>query len=209
MPFNPDLLPPQRDGAGGTLYLPSTFIYGWALPHSRGQHWLPFQSGVYKQTFKHLRSILKWVKPSWAALTTVGQQRGILHPFCWQWRGLTKPAQGKVDLCPTVEQMWAKSGDASGKPILGYSRRKHCWDCNALGAPTHTLVLSCYTWLTAKGPLLSLHGAVIFEQSEVCPSAGTLLPQSQPIEVAVLWLQPCHWAQEPVPVEEIAVYCGM
>lgn len=54
------------------------------------------------------------------------------------------------------------------------------------GDPTHTLVLSYYTWFTVKGPLLPLHGAVIFEQSEVCPSAGTLSHQSQPTQELVL-----------------------
>lgn len=53
-----------------------------------------------------------------------------------------------------------------------------------------------------KGPLLPLRGAVILEQSEACPSAGTLSPQSQPIKVAALGLQLCHSAQELVPFEE-------
>lgn len=45
--------------------------------------------------------------------------------------GLTKAAQGKVNLCPVVAQMWMKSRDAFGKPILGLNRRKQCWDSSA------------------------------------------------------------------------------
>lgn len=33
--------------------------------------------------------------------------------------------------------------------------------------------------ITGEGPAASLHGAVIFKQGEVCPSAGTLSPQSR------------------------------
>lgn len=87
----------------------------------------------------------------------------------------------------------AHPGLEQKETVLG----QQCFWCSY----THTLVLSYYTWFTVKGPLLPLHGAVIFKQSKVCPSSGTLSPQSQPIKVAALWLQLSRRAQELVPFE--------
>lgn len=200
MSVDPDLQLPYRDGTGGTLYLPKTFKYGWALPsvNSRGQQWLPFQSGVYKQTYKHLKSTQKPVEPCLAALTIHGQQRGINTRFAGhEW---ASPKLHKATLISVP--LWLKCERSLemllGSPCWDWTEGNSVWTAVLFGAPTHTLVLSYYTWFTVKGPL-PLHGAVIFEQSEVCPSTGNLSPQSQPIKVAARWLQLCHWTQELVP----------
>lgn len=112
--------------------------------------------------------------------------------------GFTKAAQVKsLSVSPCGTNVNEGAGDAFVKPILSLSRRKQCFWCSY----THTLVLSYYTWFTVKGPLLPLHGAVIFEQREACPSAGTLSPQSQSIKVAARCSQLSHWAREWVPFE--------
>lgn len=47
-----------------------------------------------------------------------------------------------------------------------------------------------------------------FGQSKACATAGTFLPQSQPIKLVVFLggSQLCHWAQKQVPVEEFLVF---
>lgn len=103
-----------------------------------------------------------------------------------------KQREVKTDLCPS----WHKCEWSLEMKPTQVGSRKPCWDSSAFGATRHTLVLSYYTWFTVRGPLLFL--CMVLSSSSracvVCPSAGTLSPQSQPIKVAAWWSHFCHWA---------------
>lgn len=138
--------------------------------------------------------------------------RGGSHTlFADHWWDLTKAAQGKIDLCPLVAQMWMKSGDAFEKPILGLSRRKQCWVSRWFWCSythTHSGALLLHL-IYCEGPTppsawcchLRAEGAVSF-----CRHLVTTEPaQSKwpPCGCS------CHWASKTGSFwGAFAVYCG-
>lgn len=118
-----------------------------------------FRSGVYKQTYKHLRSIHKPVEPCLATFTIHGQwwwrwwQSEGKCP--WPWMGLTKAAQGKADLCPIVTQMWMKSGNAFGKPVPGIHSKEKSVGTAVLLVLVLTLGAFLLHLIYCEGPTLS------------------------------------------------------